>query len=269
MTILDEIRAHKEVEVAMRQTAWPLLEVQRACASAPAVRSMQDVLARPGIQIVAEVKRRSPAKGNLSLGADAPSLATRYAEAGAAGVSVLTDERFFSGSDADLTAVRAAIDIPILRKDFTISSYQIHEARSIGADVILLIVAMLSDTQLRSFLDSAASLHMEAIVEAHTEEEVRRAVALGAQMIGINNRNLATFEVDLGTTERLRPLITGPALVIGESGISTRADVVRLERAGADAVLIGEALVTAQDARAKIHELLGLDREPVGSSNAR
>lgn len=257
MTILDEIRAHKESEVAVREAARPLADVKEACACAPRVRSLREAVARPGIQLIAEVKRRSPAKGELSPGASAPALAARYAEAGAAAVSVLTDERFFSGSDADLAAVRATIGAPILRKDFTISGYQIYEARSIGADAVLLIVAMLADEQIRSFLNIASSLGMESIVEAHTDEEVRRAVDLGAPIIGINNRNLATFEVDLGTTERLRPLIPAAILVVSESGIVTRGDVVRVQTAGADAVLVGEALVTAPDVHARVHELLG------------
>lgn len=257
MTILDDIRAHKEVELAARQAARPLVQLKEACGSAPPVRSLRDALARPGIQLIAEVKRRSPAKGDLSPGADAPALAARYVDAGAAAVSVLTDERFFSGSDADLAAVRAAIGAPILRKDFTIGGYQIYEARSIGADAVLLIVAMLSDEQIRSFLETATSLELGCIVETHTEDEVRRAVSLGAPIVGINNRNLATFEVDLGTTECLRPLVPAATLVVSESGIATRADVARVQAAGADAVLVGEALVTAPDVRARIRELLG------------
>jgi indole-3-glycerol phosphate synthase len=216
-----------------------------------------DALRRPGLQLIAEVKRRSPAKGDLALGADAPSLAATYLTGGAAAVSVLTDERFFSGSDADLQAVRAHVDGPLLRKDFVIEEYQIYEARTLGADAILLIVSMLTDEQLAQFLGVATSLGLDALVETHTAEEVHRATAIGAQIIGINNRDLATFTVDLATTEQLRPLIPSSAVAVSESGILSRADVERAEAAGAKAILVGEALVTAPDARVRIGELLG------------
>jgi indole-3-glycerol phosphate synthase len=169
---------------------------------------------------------------------------------------VLTDEHFFSGADADLQAVRARVDGPLLRKDFVISTYQIYEACSLGADAVLLIVSMLTDEQLRTFLDTAETLGMDALVETHMADEVRRAVALNAQIIGINNRDLSTFTVDIGTTERLRHLIPDPIVVVSESGIARREDVARVEAAGATAILVGEALVTAPDARARIAELL-------------
>jgi indole-3-glycerol phosphate synthase len=213
------------------------------------------------IRLVAEVKRRSPAKGELRPDADAASLAATYVEAGAAGVSVLTDEKFFAGSDADLEATRARIAAPLLRKDFTVSSYQVYEARSLGADAVLLIAGLLSDELINVFLDTADCLGMDSIVEAHTEDEVRRAVAIRAPIIGINNRDLATFTVDLATTERLRALIPPETIVVSESGIASRADVERVAAAGADAVLVGEALVTAADPGARIRELLGLSKE--------
>ncbi|HZT06638.1 MAG TPA: indole-3-glycerol phosphate synthase TrpC [Chloroflexota bacterium] len=257
MTILDEIRAHKEREVAEREGRRSLDDVLRECDSAPPPRSLSSALRRPGTQVIAEVKRRSPAKGDLAPHADASIVAQRYVNGGAAAVSVLTDERFFSGSDADLRAVRARIDAPILRKDFVITAYQVSEARALGADAVLLIVAMLSDEQLARLMEAARDLEMDALVETHTEEEVRRAVALDAAIIGINNRDLATFRVDLRTTERLRPLIPDEALVVSESGITRRADVERVVAAGAHAVLVGEALVTAADPAAKLAELLG------------
>jgi len=210
------------------------------------------------VKLIAEVKRRSPTRGDLRPDADAPALAAAYVDGRAAAVSVLTDEHFFHGADTDLVAVRRRVAAPALRKDFTISSYQIYEARALGADAILLIVSMLTDDLINTFLDTADCLGMDALVEAHTEEEVRRAVAIRAPIIGINNRDLATFEVDLATTERLRPLIPDRTTVVSESGVMNRADVERAGGAGASAVLVGEALVTASDPAAKVAELLGL-----------
>jgi indole-3-glycerol phosphate synthase len=256
MSILDDIRAHKEQEVAARQAQRPLHDVIASCNDAPPARRFREALQRDGIALIAEVKRRSPAKGDLRPGADAPSLAATYAQAGAAAVSVLTDERFFSGADADLVAVRERIPIPVLRKDFTISSYQIYEARALGADAVLLIVSMLSNELIETFLDTADCLGLDALVEVHSEEEARRAARIGAPLVGINNRDLTTFTVDLGTTERVRPLLPTGATVVAESGILTRQDVERVQAGGARAVLVGEALVTASDPAAKLHELL-------------
>lgn len=268
MTILDDIRAHKEGEVAAREAARPLAALVAACNDAPPVRRLSAALGtRPEsaeggtrnsreVKLIAEVKRRSPTRGDLRPDADAPGLAACYIAAGAAAVSVLTDERFFHGADDDLIAVRERIPAPVLRKDFTISSYQIYEARALGADAILLIVSLLTDELIHIFLDTADCLGIDTLVEAHTEEEVRRAVAIGAPIIGINNRDLGTFAVDLGTTERLRPLIPDRTIVVSESGIMSRADVERVATAGAQAVLVGEALVTAADPGAKVHELL-------------
>jgi indole-3-glycerol phosphate synthase len=259
MTILDEIRAHKEQEVSAREAARPLAEVIGACDAAPPVRGFRDALraADPEMALIAEVKRRSPAKGDLKLGADAPALAASYCEAGASAVSVLTDERFFSGADADLVAVRARITCPVIRKDFTLSSYQIYEARTLGADAILLIVSLLTDAQIEGFLDTAGGLGMDALVEVHSEEEAHRAASLGATIIGINNRDLSNFTVDLGTTERIRPLLPATATIVAESGILTREDIARVQAAGAHAALVGEALVTAPDPASKVRELLG------------
>jgi len=272
VSILDEIRARKEQEVAAREVARPLPALIAACNDAPPVRRLSAALRvdpRPPdseletrdsglVRLIAEVKRRSPARGDLRPDADAPALAACYAEAGAAAVSVLTDEHFFHGADTDLVSVRERLATPVLRKDFTISSYQIYEARALGADAILLIVSMLTDELINVFLDTADCLGMDALVETHTEDEVRRAVAIGAPIIGINNRDLGTFEVDLKTTERLRPLIPDRTAVVSESGILSRADVERAAAAGAQAVLVGEALVTAENPAAKVRELLGL-----------
>lgn len=274
MSILDEIRAHKEQEVADRQSRRPLRDVIAACQEAPPARRLRDALAPMGdheVRLIAEVKRRSPAKGELRPAADAPALAAAYARAGAAAVSVLTDERFFSGTDADLVAVRASIPVPVLRKDFTICSYQIYEARALGADAILLIASMLTDEQIETFLDVADSLGMDALLEVHAEEEARRAARIGAPLVGINNRDLATFTVDLDTTARIRPHLPADVTVVAESGILTRADVARVQAAGAHAVLVGEALVTADDPAAKVAELLGhvSDPAPLNPSQRR
>ena len=179
----------------------------------------------------------------------------------------MTDEHFFHGSDRDLVEVRGRVPAPVLRKDFTISSYQIYEARALGADAILLIVSMLSDELINTFLDVADCLGMDALVETHTEDEARRAVALRAPIVGINNRDLGTFEVDLATTERLRPLIPEGTIVVSESGVLERSDVERATAAGASAVLVGEALVTAADPGAKVRELLGLGTVDLGMRN--
>lgn len=261
MSILDDIRGHKKIEVAAREQSRPLGDLMEACGDAPPPRPFADALvgaaAGAGIALIAEVKRRSPAAGDLRPDADAAMLASTYARAGAAAISVLTDERFFGGADTDLQAVRGHVDAPVLRKDFTISSYQIYEARSLGADAILLLASLLTDEQLALFLNAADRLGMSAIVEAHSAEEVQRAVTVHAPIIGINNRDLSTFKVDLGTTERLRPLIPAGTLVVGESGIACRADVERMQRSGAQAVLVGEALVRSADPAAKLRELLG------------
>lgn len=261
MTILDEIAAYKRQEMAAHQLVRPLIDVIALCDTAPRGASFADSLAtaavRDGIALIAEVKRRSPSAGALRADVDAVSLGTTYVAAGATAVSVLTDEKFFSGSDDDLRNLRRHVAAPLLRKDFTISLYQVYEARALGADAVLLIASLLSDEELNVFWDTADSLGMGAIIEVHSEEEARRAVAMHAPIIGINNRDLSTFEVDLGTVERLRPLIPDRTLVIGESGISSRADVQRLQSAGVQAVLVGQALVTAGDPAAGVRELLG------------
>ncbi len=261
MTILDEIRAHKEREVATREAARPLGDLMGLCNAAPRgasfAQSLREAAARDGIGLIAEVKRSSPSAGALRADADAVALGTAYVAAGATAVSVLTDEKFFSGHDDDLRMLRSYVTAPLLRKDFTVSVYQIYEARSLGADAVLLIVSMLTDEELNIFWDTADGLGLDAIVEVHSEEEAQRAAALHLPVIGINNRDLSNFTVDLGTVERLRPLLPDRTLVIGESGISTRGDVERMQRAGVQAVLVGQTLVTADDPSAKVRELLG------------
>ncbi|MCL0089810.1 indole-3-glycerol phosphate synthase TrpC [Dehalococcoidia bacterium] len=207
------------------------------------------------LKLIAEVKRASPSKGLLAPNIDAATFARTYEEAGAAAVSVLTESEYFRGSLTDLESVRAAVGLPILRKDFILDPYQVYEARAHGADAVLLIVGILSPVELRSLLETTHSLGMTALVEIHDREELEQVLAIDPEIIGINNRNLADFGVSLETTVQLRLLV--PGLVVSESGIHTRDDVVKLEDAGVDAILVGEALVSSPDPARKIRELLG------------
>jgi indole-3-glycerol phosphate synthase len=259
--ILERIFAGKREELERVRTVSPLSEVIRQAEAAPPTVSLKDRLSRPGMQIIAEIKRASPVKGEFVSDLDHVGLARQFAWAGAAAISVITEEQHFRGSLGLLCDVRAAFpdgDRPaILRKDFLFDPYQVYEARAAGADALLLIVAMLDAAQLRELLDLTVRLGMEAQVEVHDEAEVETALKAGAEVIGVNNRDLRTFEVDLGTTARLRKLVPPDIVVIGESGVRDRQDVVALERAGADAVHVGETLMLAGDPAAKIHELLG------------
>ncbi|MBI2936294.1 MAG: indole-3-glycerol phosphate synthase TrpC, partial [Chloroflexi bacterium] len=207
-----------------------------------------------------EVKKASPSKGLLRADFDPVRLATTYAEHGAAAISVLTDVHF-EGALEHLQAVKEALQprgVPVLRKDFTIDSYQVYEARAYGADALLLIVAILSQQELERLLDLARSLWLQCLVEVHNEEELQRAISAGAEVIGINNRDLRTFHTDLGVAEWLAPRVPKGKVIVGESGISSWSDVVRLHRSGVQAILVGEALVTSRDIAAKMAELLGI-----------
>jgi indole-3-glycerol phosphate synthase len=209
--------------------------------------------------LIAEVKRASPSKGSIRPDLDAVSQAKLYAGGGASAVSVLTEARFFNGSLGDLRQVKdalASLAVPVLRKDFILEPYQVYESRAYGADAILLIVAILDERSLTELLRLSRRLGMECLVETHTEAEVRRAVSAGASVIGINNRDLATFEVDIETTHRLRPLIPLDRVVVSESGITGRGDVAKLKEWGIDAILVGEALVSAGDVTARMKEFL-------------
>jgi indole-3-glycerol phosphate synthase len=256
--LLARIAAHKRAEVAARERARPLPLVQAAAAEAPPPRAFHAALAGPPPRLIAEVKRASPARGALNLALEPAALARSYAAAGAHALSVLTDERFFRGHDADLAAARAAVALPVLRKDFVLAPYQVWEARALGADAVLLIVALLPERQLAALQALAHELGMAALVEVHTPAEAQIAAAVGARLIGINNRDLTTFQVDLATTERIAPLLPSDATVVSESGIHSAADVRRVLHAGAQAILVGEALVTAADPAARIAELLGV-----------
>lgn len=215
---------------------------------------------RPGLSVIAEVKRRSPSKGDLALGLDPATQAELYSAGGAAAVSVLTEPAFFGGSNDDLVAVREACPLPVLRKDFTVSAAQVWEARAIGADAVLLIVAALTDDELLRFLGEAADAGLAALVEVHTGAEAERALAAGATLIGVNNRDLATFTVDLGTAERVAPLLDG-VVRVAESGIGDPQDAARMARAGYDAVLVGESLVRSEDPAGLIGRLREVTRE--------
>ena len=255
--ILDEIVAHKRDELEMRQRAMPLTDLQSLIADLPAPLDFAKALARPGVSLIAEVKRASPSKGVLCPDFDPVHLATIYAANGAAAISVLTDGCFFQGDLDHLTRIRQALGptIPLLRKDFIFDPYQVYEARAGGADALLLIVAILSDGLLAELLALTHELGMTALVEVHDEEEVEWVLRLRPQVVGINNRNLRDFSVDLTTFGRLRALLPEDVIAVGESGVRTASDVRCLAGMGANAVLVGEALVTAPDVAAKVREL--------------
>jgi indole-3-glycerol phosphate synthase len=263
MTVLEEIVAGVREDLARREDATPLDEVKRRAARVPeakdALRRLHDESA---VAVVAEVKRSSPSKGALAQIDDPAWLAAEYEAGGAAVISVLTESRRFGGSLADLDAVRAAVEVPILRKDFVVTPYQVWEARAHGADVVLLIVAALEQTVLTSLVERVHSLGMAALVEVHDEEEVARAIDAGARCIGVNARNLKTLEVDRTTFARLAPLIPAGVVRIAESGVRGPHDVMDHARSGADAVLVGEALVTGKDPRAAVADLVAAGAHP-------
>ncbi len=255
--ILDDICEHKRGEVAAAKARRPLAQLQEWAMDAPAPRDFLRALRGDTIRLIAEIKRASPSRGTLLKGMNVTDLASIYEECGASAISVLTDEKFFRGSLDDLIAVRRSVKLPCLRKEFVIDPYQIYEARVATADAILLIVRILGDSQLREYRELAESLGMGVLVECHDAEEVRRALDSGAAIIGVNNRDLQTFTVDLNTTLTLRKLIPGGKILVAESGIFTHDHVRTLENSGVDAMLVGESLVTSGDVRAKMRELMG------------
>jgi len=255
MDFLTQIVAHKRKEVALRRRERPLDQLRKAVSRPP--RDFAAALRKPGIAAIAEIKRRSPSQGPLCEELDVAAVARSYTHGGAAALSVLTDREFFGGSEEDLRLAGESIALPVLRKDFTIDGYQIHEARQLGADAILLIVRILGDDEIRRYLQAARELGLATLVEVHDETELGRAVDCGARIIGINNRNLDTFEVSLDTALRLKQDIPEGCIAVAESGIQTREDVARLAAAGYDAILVGEALMRAADPGAKLAELLG------------
>ena len=255
-TVLDRILARKVEEVAQRKREMPL-DALRAEPAAQPPRDMIAALRQDKVALIAEVKRASPSKGLLAQDFAPVMMAATYACNGAAAISVLTDEDFFMGSLAYLRAVRQAVDLPLLRKDFVIDAYQIYEGRAAGADTILLIVAALSDMQLNSLHAQTLACGLSALVEVHNEAEMERALRLGAKLIGINNRDLKTFNVDLGTTARLASMVGDDVVLVAESGIRDAADLRTMGAAGADAILVGESLVKAPDTARLTRELSG------------
>jgi indole-3-glycerol phosphate synthase len=263
VTVLDDIVAGVREDLVERQARTSLAELQALADRRPSPRPAEAVL-RDGetVKVIAEVKRSSPSKGALAAIADPAGLASDYESGGAAVISVLTEGRRFGGSLADLAAVRAAVDIPVLRKDFVVSSYQVWEARAYGADAVLLIVAALEQQALVSLVERVQSLGMTALVEVHDPDEVERAVDAGARVIGVNCRDLRTLEVDRGVFPRVAPLVPAGILTIAESGVRGPHDVLEFARAGAHAVLVGESLVTGRDPRAAVADLVAAGAHP-------
>jgi indole-3-glycerol phosphate synthase len=253
MSVLETILAHKRDEVRAARLLVPETELRARAHAASPPRGFLHALRRRRPALIAEVKKASPSKGIIREDFDPVALAQAYERGGAACLSVLTDARFFMGSLDNLTRAREAVSLPVLRKDFVIDEYQLHEARSAGADAVLLIVAALPE--LGPFLDAASALGMDALVEVHDEAEMDRALAAGGALIGINNRHLATFETDLAVTERLAPRAAG-AFLVSESGIFTPDDVRRVVAAGAGAVLVGESLMRQKDVEVAARTLM-------------
>jgi len=254
--MLDKILEHKKQEVAHLKTVLPLGELKRRVEDLPHGRDFHKALLGKGVQVIAEIKKASPVHGVIRPIFEPSLLAQAYTRGGAAAISVLTEKQFFQGSLDYLQQVRGSTPLPLLRKDFLVDKYQIYESRLWGADAVLLIVAALSISELEEYLGIARELGLSALVEVHNEEEVKTALEAGAEIIGINNRDLRTLRVNLETTLRLRPFIPEGHLVVSESGINTRADVEFLAGAGIDAVLVGTALMNAGDVEAKLRELI-------------
>jgi indole-3-glycerol phosphate synthase len=238
-----------------RKRARSLAELERLLPDEGIDRPFAEALSRPGTSVIAEYKRRSPSAGAIREGAPVSEVVRAYERGGAAAVSVLTEQDHFGGSLGDLEEARAACDLPVLRKDFTIDPYQLYEAKVYGADAVLLVVGALNDSELGSLYGIARQLELDAIVEVHDEEELTRALDVDADVIGINNRDLVSFSVDLGVTFELLTDVPAGKTVVSESGIHTRADVEELEQVGVDAVLVGEALMRAPDPEAACREL--------------
>ena len=263
MGVLDEIVANKWDELERLHAEAPQSRLEAACRGLAPALPFEAALrpsAPAGVRLIAEVKKASPSKGTLNATLDPVAQARLYAGAGAAAISVLTDRKYFKGALEDLVAVRAAVDIPLLRKEFILEEYQLWESRAAGADAVLLIVAALEQAQLRDLHDAAKGIGLATLVEVHTAAELDRALALGAPVIGVNNRNLQTLETSLEPSLALLPRIPRTHTAVSESGIFTRADVDAVVRAGARAVLVGEGLVRAADVPAKVRELALLDQ---------
>jgi indole-3-glycerol phosphate synthase len=268
-TVLDSILEGVRADLAAREAVVSFAEIKDAANAARPPLDVMAALREPGIGVIAEVKRASPSRGQLATIADPADLARAYESGGARIISVLTEERRFHGSLADLDAVRAAVSIPVLRKDFVVRPYQIHEARAHGADMLLLIVAALEQPALASMLDRTESLGMTALVEVHTEQEADRALQAGARVIGVNARDLKTLEVDRDCFARIAPGLPSDVFRVAESGVRGTADLLAYAGAGADAVLVGEGLVTSGDPRSAVADLVTAGTHPSCPKPAR
>jgi indole-3-glycerol phosphate synthase len=262
VSVLDDILDGVRADLVVRQQETPLERLKELAARAASPRDVTAAFAGPEVSVIAEVKRASPSKGALAAIADPASLAVDYEAGGAAVISVLTERRKFGGSVADLAAVREVVAVPVLRKDFIVSSYQLWEARAYGADLVLLIVAALEQNALVSLVERAASIDLVPLVEVHTEEELDRAVDAGATVLGINARNLATLEVDRAVFARLAPRVPRGVVKVAESGVRGPHDLLAYAAAGADAVLVGESLVTGKDPRSAVADLVTAGLHP-------
>ncbi|MDA8233525.1 MAG: indole-3-glycerol phosphate synthase TrpC [Clostridia bacterium] len=267
MSILQKIVQQKKQEVVSHKRQTSQEQLEEAIAQLPPTRSLYQVLNKPGeVALIAEIKKASPSKGVIRADFDPVAIGQIYTKAGAAAISILTDEEFFQGHLDYLAQVRKVTHLPLLRKDFLIDPYQIYQARAVGADAVLLIAAILSDEELTEFHNIAGALGLDCLVEVHTQEELERVLTTPARIIGINNRNLNTFKTDLDTTFRLKELIQRrEILVVSESGINTRADVEKLAAHGINAMLVGEALMRQDDIGRQTGILLGtVDEKAVG-----
>jgi indole-3-glycerol phosphate synthase len=258
--MMDQLIVGAREGVEARRAELPQADLEAQLAVRREDRPFNEALTRPGLSLIAEFKRRSPSAGALAAeGIDVAAQVTAYERGGAAALSVLTDEPHFGGSLEDLRAARAACGLPIIRKDFIVDPYQLYEAAVNGADAVLLIVAALGDDHLRSLYQEARAIDLDCLVEVHDAGELERALEAGAEVIGINNRNLDDMSVDIATTFELMPDVPAGKTVVAESGISGRGELEELDRVGVDAVLIGGALMTAADPEAKARELAGSD----------
>jgi indole-3-glycerol phosphate synthase len=256
MAMIEELVEAARAGVERRRAQVPLEDLESRLGERPEQRPFGEALTRPGLSVIAEFKRRSPSAGAIRDGAEPAELARAYEEGGAAALSVLTDEAHFGGSLSDLTEARAACELPLLQKDFIVDRYQLYEAALVGADAILLIVAALDRDRLAELHDEARSLDLDCLVEVHDEPQLETALTVDADVIGINNRNLEDFSVDIQTTFELITDVPAGKTAVSESGIADRTTLEELERVGVDAVLIGEALMRAEDPAAKVRELL-------------
>ena len=259
LLILDTIVAHKQEELKRDKEQISLQTLKSRIPDLPPTRDFRAALAAPGaVNLIAEVKKKSPSKGIIREDFDPVEIAKTYAQNGASAISVLTDHEFFGGNLDYLSKIRNTVNLPLLRKDFTIDEYHIYQARVAGADAILLIVAILTAEQLRGFISIAGHLNLSALVEVHTQVELEIALGVGAEIIGINNRDLKTFHTDIAASFHLRKLIPDDRIVVSESGIYTREDVLRLGEADMSAILVGESLMRSADIGEKVRELIGL-----------